>query len=57
MFQNLANGGTCKKGFLASSHTTSTAQSGEQPGRKKESHAVVAVFTHKRTFIFAGIRL
>jgi hypothetical protein len=30
MNQTLANGGICQKGFLASSHTTSTAQSGEQ---------------------------
>jgi hypothetical protein len=57
MNQTLANGGTYQKGFLASSHTTSTAQSGEQPSRHKESHTVAAVFTHKRTIIVTGIRL
>jgi hypothetical protein len=44
-------------GFLTSLHTTSTAQSGEEPSRHKESHAVAAVFTHKRTITFKGIRL
>jgi hypothetical protein len=57
MCQNLANGGTCQKRFLASSHTITTAQSGEQPCRKKESHTVVAVFTHKGTITVKGIRL
>jgi len=36
------------KSFLASSHTTSTAQSGEQHRRHKEPHTVVAVFSHKK---------
>jgi hypothetical protein len=43
--------------FLASSHTTSTAQSGEQLSRHKESHTVAAVFTHKRPITVTGIRL
>jgi len=47
MYQILANGGTLKEGFMASSHTTSTAQYGEQPSRHKETHKVAAVFTHK----------
>ena len=34
--QTLANGGTCQKVFLASSHTTSTAQFREQPSRHQE---------------------
>jgi hypothetical protein len=46
-----------KKGFLASSHTTSTAQSGEQPGRHKQSHTVAAVFTNKRTITVTGFTL
>jgi len=57
MYQTLANGGTCQKGFLASSHTTSTAQSAEQPSRHKESHTDAAAFTHKRTITVMGIRL
>jgi len=57
MYQNLANCGTYKKGFLASSHTISTAQSGEQSSRHKESHTVAAVFTYKRTISVTGIRL
>jgi hypothetical protein len=57
MCQTLANGGTCQKDFLTSSLTTSTAQSGKQPGREKQSRAVAAVFTHKRTITFVGIRL
>jgi len=57
MYQTLANGGTCQKGFLASLHSTSRAQSGEQPSRHKELHTVAAVFTHKRTNTVTGIRL
>jgi heme/copper-type cytochrome/quinol oxidase subunit 3 len=34
--------------FLASSHTTSIAQSEKQHSRHKESHAVVAVCLHKK---------
>jgi hypothetical protein len=36
MYKTLANGGICQKFILASSHTTSTAQSPEQPSRHKE---------------------
>jgi len=57
MYQTLPNGGTCQKGFLASSHTTSTDQSGEQPTSQKESHTVAALFTYKRTISVMGIRL
>jgi len=57
MYQILAKGGTCQKGFMASSHTTSTAQYGEQPSRHKETHTVASVFTHKRTITVTGIRL
>jgi hypothetical protein len=42
---------------LASSHTTPTAQSAEQPSRHKQSHTVAAVFTHKRTITVTSIRL
>jgi len=42
---NVANGGTCQKGFLASQHTTTAVQSGEQPSRHKQSHTVAEVFT------------
>jgi hypothetical protein len=41
----------------ASSHTTSTAQSAEQPSRHKQSHTVAAVFTHKKTITVTSIRL
>jgi hypothetical protein len=56
MYQILENGGMCQKGFMASSHTTSTAQSGEQPSRHTESHTVAVVFTHKKTTTVMGIR-
>jgi len=43
------------KSFLASSHTFSTAQSGEQPSRHKELHTVAAVFSHKKpSFLWAS---
>jgi hypothetical protein len=48
MYQTLTNGATCKKAFLATSQTTSTAQSGDQLSRHKQSHTVAAVFTHKK---------
>ena len=54
-YQTLANGETCQEVFLASSHTTSTAQSVEEPSRHKKSHTVPAVFTHKRTITVMGI--
>jgi len=57
MYQTLPIGGTCQKGFLASSHTTSTDQSGEQPTSHKESHTVAAVFTYKITISVTGFRL
>jgi len=57
MYQTLPNGGTCEKGFLASSHTTSSDQSGEQPTSHKDSHTVAAVFKYKRTISVTGIRL
>jgi hypothetical protein len=57
MYQIPANDGTYQKGFLASSHTTSTAQPGEQPSRHKKSHTAAAVFIHKRTVTVMGIRL
>ena len=53
----VANGGTCQKGFLASRHNTTAAQSGEQPSRHKQSHTVAEVFTHKRTITVMGITL
>ena len=55
MYQTLAIGGTCQEVFLASSHTTSTAQSVEEPSRHKKSLMVPAVFTHKRTITVMGI--
>jgi hypothetical protein len=55
--KNLANGATFEKGFLASSHTTSTALSPQQPSKHKEQHTVAAVFTHERTTTVTGIRL
>ena len=36
MYQTLSNGGTCQEVFLASSHTTSTAQPVEEPSRHKQ---------------------
>jgi hypothetical protein len=57
MYQTLANGGICQAVFLASSHTTSIAQSVEQPSWHKKSHTVPALFTHKRTMTVMGKRL
>ena len=57
MYQTTANGGTCQKGFLASSHTTSTAQSGEHHSRHTELNTVAAVFSHKQPSLLSESRL
>jgi hypothetical protein len=57
MYQALANGGSYQNVFSGIiKHTISTAQSGQEPTRHKELHAVAVVFTQK-TITVKGIRL